>query len=217
MLTGVHDTDIAREIGARVASMRAIVTRRDPEHVYIRRDTGAQLLGTTTLLGTAGFINTKGHEPQHAERGRFIHEATQLIDDDDLVDASVPAAWVGYCDSYKRWRDEFAPQWWLSEQIVCDLSLGYAGALDRLGVINGSTLALVDFKAGARARWHGLQLAGYKRPIAGDDYRLRRELERFTLYLKADGSRASLYPWTDRRDEQFFLAALTCCRFKEIA
>ncbi len=205
------------DIIARVRAMQACVELRLPEHVYLRRDSGAQLLGCTTALTTAGYVRIANHTDDHAARGRFIHEATLLIDRDDLDDRSVPVEWRGYCDSYKRWLDRHAPSWWLAEMLVADLLLGYAGTLDRLGIITASTLALVDFKAGARCRWHGVQLAGYKRPIVGGSAALNRAIARYTLYLKPDGAIASLWPWTDTRDEHYFLAAITCCRFREIA
>jgi hypothetical protein len=199
----------------------SVIERVEPEHVYRHRQTEQLLLGMTTALKDAGYIDGAHHAPVHAERGHFVHDATLLIDDDDLDFDAVPPQFVGYCTSYQRFVDIARPTWLLREQIVYNAALGVAGTLDRCGFLCDPNVAsarpiptfgIVDFKAGAREKWHRVQTAGYARCLPPN---APLPIQRWCLYLHADGRQATLVPHTDRRDDAYFIAAVTCCRFKQ--
>lgn len=184
-------------------------------HIY--RHAGRQLAGVTSVPAAIGLVDDRGYTPEHAERGTYLHKATLLIDDADLLHDAVPNEWRGYTHSYTAWCDVVRPRWLLREAIVADLDLDVGGTIDRFGFIF-DVPCVVDFKFGQRARWHGLQLAGYKRALVGpqpDGMMAQRAIQRRALYLFADGRQGALVPYDDRRDESFFLAALTCCKFQQ--
>lgn len=183
-----------------------------PEHRYRRRADGRPMLGTTDVLKSQGFFDPEQYTVEGRERGTFVHDASVLVDADDLDDASVPASYAGYIESYRRFLDSHRPTWFLTETLIADDLLDYCGTLDRFGVLR-SSLWVIDLKTGAKAKWHGLQVAAYERALrpAGSP----RSAKRGTLYLHDDGKEATLEPCTDRLDYDFFLAALTCSRYRE--
>jgi hypothetical protein len=208
MPTGDWLTDLV----ARVHADAADVVFDAAAHRFTSRRTGRELPGVTRVMREQGFIDDSFYTSGSSARGTFVHEATLLIDADDLEDASVPHEYRGYCESYAAAIAELQPVTLLAEQIVVDHVLGYAGITDRLWLVRDE-LAVVDFKAGARARWHGVQLSGYKRAILGS-FKPPRTVHRRALYLYADGRPGTLVRYADSRDDHFFLAAVTCSTYR---
>lgn len=170
------------------------------------------MFGVTDTLKTQGFIDVEHYTLEGRERGSFVHDATVLDDADNLDDASVPVDWLGYIESYRRWREKNRPQWYLTETLVADHVLNYCGTLDRFGLIWGA-LWTIDFKTGAKERWHGLQLAAYEHAVRPPN--ATRSSKRGTLYLFDDGREAKLEPFTNRIDYDYFFAALACSNYRE--
>jgi hypothetical protein len=95
------------------------------------------------------------------DRGKEVHEATQLDDEDDLDEESLSEDVLPYLDSYRAWRRDmgFKPE--LIEQPVFDEQLRYAGICDRAGYIDHQHV-VVDIKTvGGLKIWHSKQLAAY--------------------------------------------------------
>lgn len=195
-----------------IAHAREHVTFDADAHAYTTR--GRSLRGVSEVMKSQGYIDGSFHDESHATRGRYVHEATLLIDHDDLDFARVPPPYLGYCASYEAALAAYRPVQLLREQVVADTVLGFAGTADRLWLLPSGP-AVVDFKAGVAQRWHGVQLAGYKRGmLAMFGEKPPRTIDRYVLYLHRDGACGRLVPYTDTRDDAFFVAALTCCNFR---
>lgn len=215
---------------------------RDDAHRYwlttapVRRE----LVGVSAVLKDAGFVDDARFTPDSRDRGHLVHTITEQIDADDptwCVWAAEDPVFSAYAESYERLLDEHRPEWWLTETIVYDPVLGYAGTLDRFGLVNADTLAVGDFKSGKTTAAHALQTAAYKRCIPDDwidvleragrlsaaraaALRVKRAnrtllMKRFTIELQRDGSRARFVPHADLQDQVYFLAALTCYQWRQ--
>lgn len=165
-----------------------------------------ELLSVTTILKAAGLMESSQFTMAAADRGTYVHQACDLVDDDDL--GAIDPACAGYVAAYQRFLAEARPEWAHREHAVCDPTLGYAGTLDRAGTLNGRWTVL-DIKTGSPAPWHGVQLAAYGRLVPRDGLKP----DRFDLYLRADGT-YQLWPQTGRNDDAIFLAALLVAQFR---
>lgn len=208
---------------------------RDEAHRYwlttgpVRRE----LVGVSAVLKGAGFSDATWFTAESRDRGHLVHHVTEEID-------AGGAAWhrwtmhhaeiEGYGRSYEQFIEEHRPRWFLTEAIVYDPILGYAGTLDRFGIIDDDVLILGDFKSGATQPAHGPQTAAYRRGLTDDivekllldanlitglDLGEARTIKRFTIELQRDGSRAKLVPHTKPDDQVAFLAALNCHNWRE--
>lgn len=186
----------------------------DAQHAYWRG--GVQKPSVTRVLAAQGFIDTTFLTETSGDRGTFVHEATIYIDRDTLDLNSVPAAWIGYLDSYRLWCERCRPQALLREARLHHPILDYCGTVDFFGWLEGDVWPwTIDLKSGAPEKWHKVQTAAYEEAIfAASDARtlLRR---RGALYLHEDGREATLVQHKSTRDFGFFQAALACYRFKE--
>ena len=118
-----------------------------------------ELIAVSTALKEANLCPAYG-STDAAVRGQYVHAACCLLDEDDLDLSTLDQALGGYVKAYVRFKQErgFVPT--ASEQMVYHLLLGFAGTLDRLGILSGHH-ALLDLKTGSEARWHSLQTAAY--------------------------------------------------------
>ena len=137
-----------------------------------------------------------------AERGRAVHEATQLMDYgfDPDEDFSVN----GYLIAYQDFLSSTNVEWIYAEKIVCayrfqspgsnaEDNVTYAGTLDRYGKINGQD-AIVDIKTYASLTTDALlqascQTALYRAALLDNiSDRILPHIKRYVLHLKKDGS-----------------------------
>lgn len=179
--------------------------RLDADHRYWLQD--RELISVTTALKEAGLIDTAFFTEAASERGTYVHAACDLIDEDDL--GAVEPSCSGYVAAYDRFKTEAKPDWHQRERAVCDPAHGYAGTLDRAGVLNHKWIVL-DIKTGGPMPWHGLQLAAYARLALS---REGLKPARFDLYLRDNGT-YKLEPQTSRTDETVFFAALAVAQFR---
>ena len=179
--------------------------RLDADHRYWLED--RELISVTAALKEAGLIDTAFFTEDAADRGTYVHQACDLVDEHDLGD--VEPACMGYVAAYKRFLVEAKPVWTWREYAVHDRLHGYAGTLDRAGTLNGCW-SIVDIKTGPPAPWHGLQLAAYARLALSDD---AMKPLRFDLYLSVAGTYV-LTRQADRADESLFFAALQVAQFR---
>ncbi len=177
--------------------------RLDAEHKYWLGE--KELISVTTALKEAGLIDTTWFTPEAAERGTAVHLACEQMDLGTLNYRPISSEHLGFLDAYARFFAEAKPVWSTVEEQVCDATVGYAGTLDRSGLLNG-VWTVLDIKTGPPAPWHGLQLAAYARILG-------RRPQRFDLYLAADGT-YRLEPQRTRTDEANFLAALAVAQFR---
>jgi hypothetical protein len=171
---------------------------------------GRTLISVTQALQESGLVNTSFYTDEHALRGTLVHRTLQYLDDDDLVESSVPPQLEGYVQAYRAFLRENDPGPILvNEQQFCDPVLGFAGTIDRIRVINGA-VTILDIKTGFPCAWHGLQLAAYQQLARLHGFTATK---RVGLYLKPYGA-YTVTPYTDRSDWDVFRAALLIAQFQ---
>lgn len=159
----------------------------DPEQHLYTVD-GVQLPSVTEVCRFLAY-DYKSAQPWLAEaaarRGTAVHEACALIDYDEIPEETPGTA--GYLKAYRRFLADYRPDWELIEYSMGNTKLGYAGTLDRYGVIDGET-AIVDIKTG---QLHNAalsaQLTGYQ-CLLYTDPRCYVTQARYALKLSNDGT-----------------------------
>jgi hypothetical protein len=184
----------------------------DPvEHVYTF---GAQRVPsvTQTLAPLVDYSQVPPAALKRAqELGTAVHRMTELHDLDDLDTDSLSQELLPYLTAWMRFRAEtgFVPE--LIEQRFHHPALGFAGTLDRTGVIGGRR-AVVDIKKMLRlGPVIGVQLAAYKELCIKNGVHVE---DRYGLGLRADGT-YRLVPFKDPHDWPVFLSLLTLRNFKD--
>ena len=121
-----------------------------------------------------------------ANRGTVIHELTELIDYGTAAeDLELYPDIGGYILAYQRFLRDYSPKWHSIEYRLGSAELGFAGTLDRMGVIDDKP-CIVDVKTvasatrSAKVSWVA-QLSGY-RMLCGN-----ATLDRYILQLKPTG------------------------------
>jgi hypothetical protein len=185
----------------------SVITFDAAAHRYALSD-GRELPSVTTILKAQGLIDDTWFTDTARLRGDFVHLACRMLDDDELNEATVDEAIRPYLDAYRAFVRTAKPEWTYIEHRVFDAVLGYAGTLDRAGVVGGHRL-LVDLKSGGIYPSVGPQTAAYRRCLPEP-----HTWKRAALQLKEDGSYV-LHQLTDRSDEDTFLAALRLHQWKQ--
>lgn len=176
-------------------------------HRYTLAD-GTELPSVTTILKAQGLIEDRWFTDAARLRGDYVHLACRMLDDDELDEATLDPAIAPYVQAYRAFVALTQPDWTYIEHRVCDPLLGYAGTLDRAGVVQGQRL-LLDLKSGGLYPSVGPQTAAYRRCLPEP-----HTWSRAALQLREDGTYV-LHPLTDRTDESTFLAALRLHQWKQ--
>lgn len=150
------------------------------------------------------------------KRGRYVHEATELCDKDDLDWDSLEPAYIPYIQAWLKFRDEQKPQLIDAEVSDYHRRLMYAGTRDRVLVLNGA-LTLVDIKTTYKVnRVDALQTAGYA-ALHDQHANLRGEIERrCSIQLRMNGTYV-LQDWTDKKDFAVFRSCLFRHQWRQAA
>lgn len=121
-----------------------------------------------------------------ANRGTIVHELTELIDYGTAPeDLEMFPDIAGYITAYQRFLRDYQPKWTRIEYRLGSEADGFAGTLDRMGVIDDRP-CIVDIKTASavsrptKVSWVS-QLSGYRR-LCGN-----AALDRYNLRLKPDG------------------------------
>ncbi len=148
----------------------------DDVHEYFNRITRKRLPSVTEIIGVVigngkfKFVNDEVME-RARQRGKLVHAACHQLDEDELdweaweeFDAQRVSAGeepiLPRVRSYQMWRDEtgFIPM--ENEKIVAHEELGYAGTLDKKGLLF-AVPTIVDLKSGPVGDETAIQTAGY--------------------------------------------------------
>lgn len=182
------------------------MTKRRPtfepeEHRFWLKE--RELLSVTRILGDAGiignFFGSDADREFYLARGEAVHLATEYDDLDELDEDSVDPEILPYLEGWRAFRRESGFEPVLIEEIVWSETHGYAGILDRAGILHGKS-SIIDIKSGVVPKWAALQTAAYA-------HALGEKVDRYAVELRNDG-RYSLKPHKDRGDVGVFLAAL---------
>ena len=153
-----------------------------------------------------------------AEIGTAVHYATELDDEGDLDDASLPEELRGYVEAWRRFKRETGWETKMSELRVHSVTYGYAGCLDCIGFferlkgIKPLDPILLDKKTTYDIIPSvGPQTAAYEK--AYNEMNGTKVRRRFAVQLKPDGT-YNLHDCKDASDWSVFLSALTLQNWK---
>ena len=187
---------------------------RDENHNYAVGETKL-VLSVTQVIKSEGLMGDTTHWSDFArDRGTMVHTVTEWYDKGTLDEGTLDPQLLPYLTAYKKFKEHQDPHWLVVEGMRCDLTLRYAGTVDRAGRIMASTFPVVlDIKSGSPAKWHSIQLAAYKRLVAKD---LPEGIVwRFVLYLRVDGTyKLDKLTMDDSEDWEVFSCALTLANYK---
>lgn len=144
---------------------------------------GKELPSVTHIIRYLAVDKANNADPNMAliarERGSAVHEATMVYDYSGEIPDDFPAEYAPYLEAYVQFVRDYKPQWTLIEHAMGDDSdgMGYAGTLDRFGLIDGK-FALLDIKTSYKVDIPSLsaQLAAYSKllrkeqPIFNEDH-----------------------------------------------
>lgn len=176
------------------------------EHRYLLNGE-RELPSVTKILKDQGLIDDQWFTEQARLRGDYVHLACRMLDDEELAIDSLDPGIAGYVAAYQKFLTLTTPDWIYVEHRVFDPVLGYAGTLDRAGLLQGEKV-LLDIKSGGLYPSVGPQTAAYRRCLPEP-----HTWKRTALQLSGDGS-FTLHPLTDRGDEEVFLSALRLAQWK---
>jgi len=153
------------------------------------------------------WINTTWFTPESRDRGSAVHhELAEYINGKPAFLVNLPPEWRGYFDSGRRWIDAHVIEVLLTEARISDPQWRFCGQPDLICKTKLHSSILLDWKTGAKARWHRLQIAGYRhlaRPVWPTDRGL-------TIRLHPDGSMPSVdeHPANIEQDLSRLLSAV---------
>ncbi|WP_434033677.1 PD-(D/E)XK nuclease family protein [Cupriavidus sp. a3] len=142
--------------------------------------------------------------------GTAVHKATELYDQGELDESTVPEVVQPYLDAWIRLRTELPFEILGMEERVYHPSHRYAGTYDRLVLLDGKR-CVWDLKTGGMFPSYGPQTAAYKNAV--EKVSGKRVEGRYTVELRDDGT-YRLHEMTDPDDWPTFLGCLALHRFK---
>ena len=172
---------------------------------------GIRVPSVTEVLEIAGFTDW-AHVPPNvlefaAVRGRDVHDWLEGVDAGVLDGLEPDPRIAAYVAAYQQFKEDsgFKPE--LIEHVVLNEAYGYAGTLDRTGILRNGERWLLDLKTVATVTPESaLQTAGYAAC-------LEEPHRRGVLQLRKDGT-YKLHPYSDRNDIHDFLSAVRVAHWK---
>jgi hypothetical protein len=177
----------------------------DDTHTYTVD--GQEYPSVTQILKDCGLIDITWYTDETAQRGTFVHECLQLIDQGTpsvLLDYGEDIG--GYINAYLQFKKDALYKILQIEKPLYSSEYGFAGTPDRICELNGK-YSIIDIKTGQKQDWHRLQLSGYKL-LLGESKPLL-----YGLYLKNTG-KYKLEPYKDSEYRNVFYSALTVYNWK---
>jgi hypothetical protein len=170
---------------------------------------GVVLPSVTQILQGVGLINFDGIDPQIVQQaasfGTAVHEMTALDDIGDLDEQSLDSNLLPYLEAWRTFRG--AMKFDAIEQPMANRIFDFAGTPDRIGHLVKPTI--FDIKTGTTVYPStALQLAGYA-ILSGIT-----SARRIVIQLLPTG-KFKLTEYTDRKDREIFLAALSVYKWRE--
>jgi hypothetical protein len=197
----------------------------EERHLYLKD--GVVVPGVTSFLASVNMIpSCSWYKPEHAERGKAVHDCIFLHIHNDLDEDSIHPIVKPYFDGFKKFMIEsrFIPLVAICEKPMMSEKYWFGGRPDLVGLLNGR-LAVIDAKTGDAQLYAEFQTAAYEiiiRENMPDFVRAslvdksvlvqsNQEAERFSLRLYPDG-RYKLHHWTDYRNRMEVLSGLNVYR-----
>jgi hypothetical protein len=159
----------------------------------------------STILKSAGLVDTSYMTEYDRDRGSRVHLACQYLDEGDLDRITLADDIRPRVEQYERFKRDVEPEILGIEFRVAHKSLKYEGHPDRLVEIHGRP-GILDLKGPSKAAWQGVQLAAYAHAMSP------LSAARWTLHLSDD--KYALVEHTSRDDWNVFKAALIIHNWK---
>ena len=144
-------------------------------------------------------------------RGSAVHKATELDDNGTLKEASVEPEIMPYLKAWRDFRKDTGLHLVENERKVCSVIYGFAGTLDRVGIMGGKRV-IIDIKTGAKNAATGIQLAAYELAYC-EQFNMCRGHHRFAVHLTSEG-KYKIVEYDNHGDRNTFLSALTVYRWQ---
>lgn len=180
----------------------SMLTFDEATHTYFYE--GQVVPGVTTILSPlTDFSRVPAHVLKAAsDFGTAVHLACELDDLSELDEGSLDEELVPYLSAWRKFSAEHSVQWQQIEHQVHNKTMGYAGTLDRLGLVDGVATVL-DIKSSVRLYPSvGPQLAAYQKAAT------EVSVQRMAVQLKGDGTYVAK-TYTDPSDWPVFCSLLT--------
>ena len=180
---------------------------RESDHTYWDGlpDEGVKLFSATQVGSLSGLVDTTYFKPEYAERGTFVHVATEYFDrhDVELNEDELDPGIQPYLEAYKKFVADYKPKW--------------EGIEEGYGV-----KVVVDIKSGSYAPYHALQLACYAHLVtrhlqlagAAQQVSSKPLVDRYAVYITKRGT-YSVRKFSDIGDIGTFMAARSLVLWKE--
>lgn len=181
---------------------------------YRDDDTGRMYPRVTSILESAGIavFYDMAEREYYLGRGQAVHLATALSDQGILNEATVEDDIRPYLQGWRCFVDDTDITFDAVEQTVFSAIYGYAGTLDRVGILNGNH-CIIDIKTGPKNPATGIQLAAYKVAYL-DGGPMGHAYNRYAVHLTREG-KYSLVQYGNHTDRNVFLSALTVYRWQQ--
>jgi hypothetical protein len=189
--------------------MNAVLpTLDEATHTYTLN--GVRVPGVTSILAPICDFSRVPPDVLRAasEFGTAVHLACELDDRGDLDEEQLDPALAPYLLGWRKFSKDYTVKWSLIEELVYHPVMGYAGKLDRYGVVKGDD-TVVDIKSSAQLYPSvGPQLAAYQKAIPGASLLTKR----MAVQLKADGTYTAK-SYTSPSDWPLFASLITLRNF----
>lgn len=187
-----------------------------PDHKYYHGE--RRLVSVSEVLDDSGLRDVSYYKSTNLVLGEMVHRMMALYELNRLNEDTLDPELRPYLDSWKKVEAVIPFICDDTEVMLSDLIHGFAGRPDWIGARcyledHDSCHCVIDWKTGAKQRWHDYQLAAYSQLVYGlaGAWPLR-----IAVYLQSDGRMARLEERTDQNDLRIFLAAVAVTNQKRI-
>jgi hypothetical protein len=166
-----------------MSAKRSRVQFDEATHTYTLD--GVELPSVTHIIRYLAVDKANNADPNMAliarERGSAVHEATVMYDYSGEIPDDFPVEYAPYLEAYVQFVRDYKPGWIDIEHVMGSSELGYAGTLDRFGVIDEEQ-AILDIKTSYKVDVPSLsaQLYAYEALLKSEKPALAKTV--FNLY-----------------------------------
>lgn len=159
---------------------------------------GKELPSVTHIIRYLAVDKANNADPNAAaiarERGTLVHQEAMLFDYTNSFSSDIDSDCAPYLEAYVQFVRDYKPGWELIEHQMGNKTLGFAGTLDRFGLIDGE-YAILDIKTSCKVDMPSLsaQLTAYRSLLYKEyspekwDEILEKGLNLYGLQLMRDG------------------------------
>lgn len=194
------------------------LTFDEASHEY--RMGGVRVPSVTQILRDLSLIARlpDGMLAEASVRGKMVHKAVELYNQDDLDESTVHQDYMPYLRAWKRFCDDHQYEPLINEPTLYSHRWGYAGTPDTFGSwkqIRKRPRVLLDVKTGGTDPCHGPQTAAYVELLREEGLLSRVEMPQRAIVRLQPNGMYQVDPMLDPGDWSVFMSSLTVYRFKE--